>query len=148
PGLLDGGTQIGGDGIAGCPATNIPNRGQYWVSALAVNPCDGSAWMSWSGATEYETSGEGLLIDSYSYDGQYGPTGKVYTVGPEGTIYTAGGDEGAPLAPWTSHVVGLTFSGNKVYALVLDLSTNPATFHVYSADNPAPSCCSAVPFDA
>jgi len=148
PGLLDGGTQIGGDGIAGCPATNIPNGGHYWVSALAINPCDGSAWMSWSGATEYETSGEGLLVDRYTYNGTYGPTGKIYTVGADGTIYTAGGDEGAPLAPWTSNVVGITFSGRKVYALVMDLSTNPGTFKVYVADNPAPNCCAAVPFDA
>lgn len=158
PGLLDGGTQNGGDGLPGSPASNIPNGGSYWVSALAINPCDGSAWMAWSGTDKYEENLSNLPAGDttarrtakYSYNGTYGPIGRVYTVGPDGTIYTAGGDEGEPMpgGTWNSQVVGLTFKSRKVYALVEDLSTNPATYKVYRADNPSTSCCNDVAADS
>lgn len=157
PGLLGGTDQIGTEGLAGSPASNVPNGGAYWVSALAVNPCDGTAWMAWSGTDKYEENLSNLpagdttarRVAKYAYNGTYGPIGRVYTVGAEGTIYTAGGDEGEVLPGGTgnSQVVGLAFRGRTVYALVEDLATNPATFNVYKAANPVNTCCNEVAFD-
>ncbi|MGQ9652229.1 MAG: hypothetical protein ACUVXJ_19210 [Phycisphaerae bacterium] len=124
------------DPIAGLPAvadlwhangnivdtSGVSNGGDYWVAALAIN-CDGRAWMSWGASA------------SYNFNGTYGPIGKVYTMGPDEPGPT--GDEGAPVAAETSQVVALAFTTPKVYALVCDLSTDPAAFKVYAADNPA-----------
>jgi hypothetical protein len=132
----------------GQPMSNTPNGGHYYVSALAVNPCDGTAWMSWGGDDRYETSGAGALpLTKYQYSGTYGPIGRVYTVGPEGTIYTAGGDQGAPLVQDGSRVVALAFHRKMVYALVADLRTDPGTFSLYKKNNPSPNCCNDVPDD-
>ena len=136
-----------------CP-DGITNGGPYWVTTIAVSPCDGKAWMSWGGNRLYSTNGgvspqrygtygyekEGWE-ENYGATGEYGPMGVVYTVGKDGQITTAGGNEGAPLAPKTSQVVALTFANNgrRVYANVYDHITGQ--FRVYKADLENAGCC-------
>ena len=76
------------------------NHGGYWITALAVNPDDGQAWMAYGADPTYE----------------YEPVDVVRTVP---VVFTGTkpmrGDEGVPEAG--SQVVSLMFSGGSVYAL-------------------------------
>ncbi|MGB9624024.1 MAG: hypothetical protein ACPMAQ_04115, partial [Phycisphaerae bacterium] len=98
------------------PSTsNVPSGGNYWVSALAVNPANGAAWMSWGAEA------------TYRYAGTYGPTGAVYAMGKDDS--GPGWSEGVPQAarPDTadnnSQVVALASSVKWMYALTCDLVT-------------------------
>ncbi len=114
----------------GNTAGGSTNGGDYWVSAMAINPGDGSAWVSWGASS------------SYNYAGPYGPVGKVYRVGVDSV--GANGDEDAPLPGGTSQVVALHFTVSKVYAMVCDMSAgsaSPTTFKLYSKLNDRGACC-------
>ena len=124
-------------------ASGIPNGGPYWIAAMALNPSDSSAWVSW-GASDTARHG------TYNYAGPYGPVGNVYTIGPADRQVT--GNEGNPQlahpdpvkAAHPSRTVALTFRGNKVYATTVDLVTRE--FNLFSADVPPPvlgACCQA-----
>jgi hypothetical protein len=113
-------------------ASGVGNNGHYWLNTIAVNPCTGSAWMSWGAES------------IYNYAGTFGPVGRVYTVHPD-SVGPAdpshlGTDEGAPLAEWTSQVVALTFGNDPrdIYASVVDLPTGQ--YKLYKATNPG-TCC-------
>jgi hypothetical protein len=122
-------------------ATLINNGGSYWFSALAVNPGDSSAWMSWGANAE---ASKGF----YNYTGEFGLVGPIYRVGPADTGPT--GHEGNPQtahpdpekAAHESQTVSLLFKGTKVYAMTVDLVSRE--FNLFSADNPAAvlgACC-------
>lgn len=101
------------------PEPGKRNNGAYWVSAMAVNPATGEAWMAWSGEA------------SYSYDA----TDRVRTVPIEfpGTKPPFG-DEGVPEPGAQIH--SLMFQDGKVYALTCNLTTG--AYNVYAADVPQP----------
>jgi hypothetical protein len=123
---------------------NQPN-GPYWCSALEVNPKDGSAYMSWGGGNGVE---DGVY---YRGAGEWGPVGNVYRMSKEATApqNLASNVLGAPQSGHTdpakadnrSHVEDILFSGDKVYALVVDVEDGD--YNLFSADNPAldGACC-------
>lgn len=101
------------------PIPNVSNGGHYWISALAVNPADGQAWVAWGGEP------------SYHYDA----TDRVRTI----PVHISGttpplGDEGVPEPG--AQVVGLYFHSGKVYALTCNLTTG--VYSLYKADAPEP----------
>ncbi|HPU25648.1 MAG TPA: hypothetical protein PK458_05660 [Phycisphaerae bacterium] len=127
---------------------NPANGGKYWVQAIAINPADGSAWMSWSG-DKYVSSGStiqyrgNLGVPSNFWPGPYGPVGKVYTVGandPGGPT----GDEGAPRENAWVMSLGFGKRNGSCYVFALTLDKNDAQFRLYSAPTECPptgSCC-------
>ncbi len=45
------------------PTTSgVPNAGRYWINSIAVNPDDGSAWMSWSADPYYSYPDRGRVM--------------------------------------------------------------------------------------
>lgn len=116
------------------------NGGKYWCGALAVNPADGTAWMSW-GADKY-------LQEGFDYVGfgPFAPVGAVYTVGNDGT--GPAGDEGTPRlsAPLPSWVMALAFGerGGACYAFALTCDLNDGQYDLYQAPVDCPptgACC-------
>jgi len=118
---------------------NVPN-GKYWIEALAINPADGSAWMSWGG--------DNYPSVKYAEPGTYGPLGAVYRVNAteNGPNPDGSGVEGTPRSQ-TSYVMAVAFGDNgRVYALTCEWSSGAANgrYDLYSADIPAPptgACC-------
>lgn len=93
--------------------SGIPNGGNYWVSALAVDPVTGVAWMSWGAEA------------TYGFD-------------EIGTVWTRDlalnyGSQGIPETG--AQVIGLTFANGKVYALTCNLTSK--AYNVYEADAPS-----------
>lgn len=86
-------------------SSGVSNGGRYWISALACNPEDGEAWMSWCGDVNYN----------------YDQLGAVWTrrAVPNGVSLL--GYEGVPEAG--AQTVALGFHGGKVYALVCNMTT-------------------------
>ncbi len=127
--------------------TNQPVGGQYWCSALEVNPKDGSAYMSWSGDNGSEYG------DYYCAPGDWGPVGNIYRMTKDASTPAdqdlASNVLGAPQSGHStpakadnkSHVEDILFTGDKVYALVVDLEDGE--YNLFSADNPAEdgACC-------
>lgn len=91
----------------------VPNNGRYWVSALEVNPGDGSAWMAWGAESGYD----------------YDVLGTVWTRGTN----LGYGSEGVPEEG--AQVVALRYASGKMYALVCNMSSG--AFSLYKADVPA-----------
>ena len=83
----------------------VSNGGRYWISAIACNPADGEAWMSWNGEP------------GYNYD----PLGAVWTRRVVGTGVSELGYEGVPEPG--AQTVALGFHGGKVYALTCNMTT-------------------------
>ncbi len=140
----------GNDPVASNKSTGSP----YWVQALAVNPCDGSAYMSWSAYLVNQYHGDTsrfawgyYLDDSVS---PYASLGKVYRIG----FYDAGvnpsdpeTDQGSmPGAGANSVVAALAFtsSGQTVLAHVID--STDRTYKLYAAPNPNGGYCCNDPF--
>ena len=88
-------------------------RGMYWISALAVNPYSGEAWVAWGADATYE----------------YDATDHVRSipVSIPGTKPTLT-DQGVPEAG--AQVVSLLFDGNTAYALTCNLTSG--AYNVYS----------------
>jgi hypothetical protein len=120
------------------PSTSgVLNGGHYWVAALAVDPRNGAAWMSWGADA------------AYSYNGTFGPVGAVYAVGVDdvGPSWS----EGVPQAVHTdpakadnaSQVVAVKFAGQYVYALTCDLETGEFNLFRAPVTSPPPTgaCC-------
>lgn len=112
--------------------TNITNGDHFWPSAMAVNPCNGACWYSFSATPNYNQDSNAfapmgqfvaaLPLDAYPTE----------TVTPPGDLYT-------------SMIVGVHFGkGNKVYALVYDLVDG--TYTTYVGDNPNGGECCPIPF--
>jgi len=85
--------------------------GYYWGTALAVNPADGKAWMSWAGEPNYTS----VMSD----------VGAVKTR----DINLTYGDEGVPEAG--AQVVGLTFDNGTAYATTCNMTTG--VYSLYKA---------------
>jgi len=129
------------------PATSNQPNAHYWMSAMSVNPKDGSGWMSWGGHMSFDGS------TVYEGSGEWGPVGNVYRMDRESSVPTdedlASNNLGAPQAAHTdsgkadnrSHVEDVIFDGDTVYALVVDVETGE--YNLFSATNPATSgaCC-------
>jgi hypothetical protein len=127
------------DGANFTAGSNVINGGRFWLTAMAVNPCDGAAWTSFGG--------EQSDIGHYTPNGSqpFMAEGKAYTIGAAAN--TLGGDEGAPLAVNTSQIMALYFmppSGKTVLALAADKTTG--VYGLYKAGNPG-ACCNNPPAD-
>jgi hypothetical protein len=123
------------------PAESNQPNGTYWVSAIGVNPNDGSGWMSWAADLSYDAAGE------------WGSVGNVYRMARTSAVPSdedlASNNLGAPQASHTdgakadnrSHVYDLAFDGDTAYALVLDVETGE--YNLFSTANPADvgACC-------
>ena len=125
-------------------ATGESNGGKYWCNALAVNPVDGTGWMSWGGDKCMSCSAPGPY--NYVGYGPYGALGGVYTVPRD--AYGPSGDEGSPRtsSPRPSWVMALTFGERDgscwVFALTCDLNTGQ--YDLYQAPTACPlkgACC-------
>lgn len=93
------------------------NQGGYWISALAVNPEDGQAWLAYSAEPSYEYDAwDRVRTVPLSFTGTKPPLG----------------DEGVPEAG--SQVVSLLFDSGTVYALTCSPTTGE--YHVYSRSVP------------
>jgi hypothetical protein len=124
--------------------TGQGNGARYWCNALAVNPADGTAWMSWGGNKYHQASPSADF--NYTGYGPYGPVGAVYTV-TKGA-YGPGASEGTPrvTSPRPSWVMALAFgqrSGScRIWALTCDL--NNGQYDLYEAPVACPpvgACC-------
>ncbi|MGC8864036.1 MAG: hypothetical protein ACP5R5_14865, partial [Armatimonadota bacterium] len=89
----------------------VPNGGRYWISAIACNPADGEAWMSWNGQA------------TYNHD----PIGAVWTRRVVGNGVSALGYEGVPEPG--AQTVALGFNGGRVYAVTCNMQTGE--YNVY-----------------
>jgi hypothetical protein len=101
-------------------------HGMYWISALAVNPYTGEAWVSWGAESTYE----------------YDEVGRVRTV-PVNITSTKPplGDEGVPETG--AQVVALMFDGGTAYALTCNLTTGAYNVYAKSLDIPGPMSIAA-----
>jgi len=133
-------------------ASNKSTGAPYWVQAMAINPCDGSAYMSWSAFLVNTAHGDSsrfawgyYLDDSVS---PYASLGKVYRVGfYDPGLYGPEADQGAmPGAGANSVVAALAFtpSGSTVLAHVID--STDRTYKLYAAPNPNGGYCCNDPF--
>ncbi len=98
------------------PEPGVHNNGHYWISALAIDPSTGCAWVAWGAEVRYT----------------YDDTARIRTFPPDvaGTFTTL--DQGAPEP--RAQVIAMTIADGKVYALTVNLSYG--AFNVYSADIP------------
>ncbi|MGQ9580521.1 MAG: hypothetical protein ACUVT8_06195 [Armatimonadota bacterium] len=86
-------------------SSGISNGGRYWISAIACNPEDGKAWMSWCGEINYN----------------YDTLGAVWTRAVVQDGISPLGYEGVPEPG--AQTVALGFYDGKVYALVCNMTT-------------------------
>jgi len=101
------------------PQTSLVSNGaRYWISAIACNPADGEAWMSWNGEP------------AYNYD----PLGAVWTRRVVGSGVSELGYEGVPEAG--AQTVALGFNGGKVYAVTCNLTTGEYNVYYKTAGEP------------
>jgi hypothetical protein len=135
--------------------TGVGNGGPYWVTSLAINAGDGAAWYGFAGAI---LNGQKPIDGNYSYTGDWGKVGHVYSVRlVRSPIEVVRGDYGRPQDYHTNTAVrvdenaveAVAFSNadssgsSKVYALVADLVNGD--YNLYSAINPVTAtpgaCC-------
>ncbi len=109
--------------------------GNYWVNTIAINPCDGRAWLAWGGQ-QSNIGGPGYYVPV----NELSRLGHVYTIDKDGNAHFNTTDEGAPAGSNTSQVVALYFTPDrrKVLASTVDLATG--AYAVYEALNPG-ACC-------
>lgn len=94
-------------------------RGMYWISALAVNPYSGEAWIAWGADA------------TYAYDAtDHVRSIPVNIPGTKPTLT----DQGVPEAG--AQVVSLLFDGGTAYALTCNLTSG--AYNVYSTTVSAP----------
>jgi hypothetical protein len=99
--------------IANGNNTELPNGGNYWISALAIDPATHRGWMAFTGEAGYN----------------YEPTGTILSWDLGGMRYDTVANQGIPEA--NAYTVGLTFKGDGVYALVCSKDTGQ--YSVYKA---------------
>ncbi len=129
--------------------SNRSTGAPYWVQALAVNPCDGSAWMSWGAYLVDATHGDGSrLAWGYYYDdtvGAYSRLGRVYRVGWSGSAVD--GDEGPmPGAGSGSIVAALAFVDRSATVAALAIDSVDGAYRLFTAPNPTLILCCPDPF--
>ncbi len=125
--------------------TGHSNGGKYWCNALAINPADGTAWMSWGGDKCLTCTPPNGPYDYTGY-GPYGQLGAVYTVTRDG--YGPSGNEGTPQAtsPRPSWVMALAFGerGGQCCVFALTCDMNDGRYDLYQAPvvcPPVGACC-------
>lgn len=93
------------------------NQGAYWITALAVNPEDGSGWLAYGAEASYEYDAwDRVRSVPVAFTGTKPPMT----------------DQGAPESG--SQVVSLMFSGGTAYALTCSPTTG--AYNLYSMDVP------------
>ncbi|MFQ3548700.1 MAG: hypothetical protein SNJ70_02980 [Armatimonadota bacterium] len=91
--------------------SKVDDGGQWWISAMAVNPIDNKLWIAWTAQAGYFRDNPGIV-----WKLSYGDMSCTENVGmPDENSFT----------------VGLTFSNNKAYALVCDKTSGNYKVYKY-----------------